>query len=143
MRWRPFFDAEYLLIPQAVRLAFNMPIEPYLNELIANGRGNISVLLASTMALAWTSVLFQRGTLPRRTSSAATREPLRRVVPSRASAQRPRNATLIDLGFSGLAWSGAIMLQASCLAPQPGVARQNSVRALACKVSITSSSSCQ
>ena len=50
MRWRQIFDAEYPVCPQAVRLAFDMLIEPYLNELMNNGRDNIFVFLASTMA---------------------------------------------------------------------------------------------
>jgi hypothetical protein len=48
------------LSPQALRLAFDKLIEPYLNELIDNDRVNMSVFLASTMAVAWMSVLVQR-----------------------------------------------------------------------------------
>lgn len=41
MRCRQIFDAEYSLSPQALGFVFNMLIEPYLNELVGNGRGGI------------------------------------------------------------------------------------------------------
>ena len=46
-----------------MRLALDMLIAPYLNELSDSGRVNIFVYLASTMAPAWTPVLFQRWTI--------------------------------------------------------------------------------
>ena len=46
--------------PPAVRLVLDMLIEPYLYELSDNGRVNIFVYLDSTMAHAWTPVLYQR-----------------------------------------------------------------------------------
>lgn len=60
MRRRSFFDAEHPVCPPAVRLALDMLIEPYRYELSDNGRVDIFVYLVSTVAPAWTPVLFQR-----------------------------------------------------------------------------------
>ena len=143
MRWGSIFDAGYPESPPMVRLALDILTEPCLNELSDNGRVNIFVYLASIMEPAWTPVLFQRWTPHWRTSIAATSKALRRLAPSRESGSMSRSGTLIDSGFGGLARSGAIMRKAPCLASQPGVARQNSVRALACKASIILSNSCR
>ena len=119
-------DAEYPVSPKAVRLALDMLIAPYLNELSNNERVNMFVYLASTMAPAWIPVMFQHWTPRWRTSSAATSKALRRLAPSRESGSRPRSGTLSDSGFSGLAWSGAIMLKAPCLASRALLAKTRS-----------------